>query len=157
MALDRVAVARSESFGFEAELRLETPESFAFLDLTEEVALKVAASGVRTGVAHVHTSHTTTALVLNENEPLLLLDLRKTLERLAPDGAGYFHDDIARRGARPDEPKNGAAHCRALLLPSSQCLPVRHGRLTLGRWQSLFLVELDGPRRRTLHLSVTGR
>jgi secondary thiamine-phosphate synthase enzyme len=156
MRRDRGA-ATAEAFGFGTELEVETLDKFAFVDLTAEVALRVLSSGVRTGVGHVHTCHTTTGLVLNENEPLLLGDLRRTLERLAPDGAFYAHDDIDRRGAPADEPRNGAAHCRALLLPSSQCLPIRHGRLTLGRWQSLFLVELDGPRRRTLRLSVTGR
>ena len=140
-----------------AEMVLRTSQRFAIVDLTAEVAERVIAAGVRTGVAHVHTSHTTTALVLNEKEPLLLQDLRRTLERLVPDGTSYAHDDIVRRGAAPDEPRNGAAHCRALLLPSSQCLPIREGRLALGRWQSLFLVELDGPRRRTLRLTLTGR
>lgn len=140
-----------------AELAVRTSERFAFVDLTTQVAEAVLAAGVGTGVAHVHTCHTTTGLVLNENEPLLLGDLRRTLERLVPEHAAYAHDDIGRRGCPPEEPRNGAAHCRALLLPSSQCLPIRHGRLALGRWQSLFLVELDGPRQRMLRLTVTGR
>lgn len=149
--------ARAEASAFLAEIDVQTSESIAFVDLTSEVAARVLASGVRTGVAHVHTCHTTTGLVLNENEPLLLSDLRRLLERLSPGALGYAHDDIARRGCPPEEPKNGAAHCRALLLPSSQCLPIRHGRLALGRWQSLFLVELDGPRRRMLRVTLTGR
>lgn len=161
MTRDRAALEKTEphveGFGFAAEIAALTPKKLAFVDLTAVVAERVLAAGVKTGVAHVHTCHTTTGLVLNENEPLLLEDLRRTLERLAPDGGFYGHDDIVRRGAPPDEPRNGAAHCRALLLPSSQCLPVRHGRLTLGRWQSLLLVELDGPRSRTLRLTVTGR
>lgn len=147
----------AEASAFLAEIDVQTSASFAFVDLTSQVAERVLASGVRTGVAHVHTCHTTTGLVLNENEPLLLSDLQRLLERLSPEALGYAHDDIARRGCPPEEPKNGAAHCRALLLPSSQCLPIRHGRLALGRWQSLFLVELDGPRRRMLRLTVTGR
>lgn len=149
--------AHAEAFAFGAELAVQTLESFAFVDLTAEVAERVLASGVRTGVAHVHTCHTTTGLVVNENEPLLLSDLRRLLERLCPEALAYAHDDIARRGCPPEEPRNGAAHCRALLLPSSQCLPIRHGRLELGRWQSLFLVELDGPRQRMVRLTVTGR
>lgn len=147
----------AEAPALTAEIVLHTSQRFAFVDLTAEIAERVIAAGVRTGVAHVHTSHTTTALVLNENEPLLLQDLRRTLERLVPDRAPYAHDDIARRRCPPDEPRNGAAHCRALLLPSSQCLPIQKGRLALGCWQSLLLVELDGPRRRTLRLTVTGR
>ena len=139
------------------ELWIETEERFAFIDVTERVAKRVLASGVSSGVAHLQTRHTTTALVVNENEPLLLADLKALLERLVPDGPGYAHDDHARRGVPDDESRNGAAHCRALLLPTSQCLAVRDGRLALGRWQSVFLVEIDGPRRRSLLLTVTGQ
>lgn len=146
-----------EASGLAAEIVVETAERRAFIDVTPQVGERVLAARVQTGVAHVHSCHTTTGLVLNENEPLLLQDLRRALERLSPQGMSYAHDDIARRGCPPEEPRNGAAHCCALLLPSSQCLPIRGGRLALGRWQSLFLVELDGPRRRTLRLTVTGR
>ena len=148
---------QAEADSLTDEIVVTTPEHLALIDVTARVAMRVRATGVRTGVAHVHSCHTTTGLVLNENEPLLLEDLRRTLERLSPPGLSYAHDDIARRGCPPEEPRNGAAHCSALLLPSSQCLPVRSGRLALGRWQSLFLVELDGPRRRTLRLTVNGR
>jgi secondary thiamine-phosphate synthase enzyme len=138
-----------------SELTVETRERVEFLDLTSELTSLVRDSGIQAGIAHVQTCHTTTGLVLNENEPLLLGDLRRLLERLAPERVGYAHDDLARRGCPPDEPLNGAAHCRALLLPSSQCIAIRHGRPALGRWQSLLLVELDGPRRRRLRLTLT--
>jgi secondary thiamine-phosphate synthase enzyme len=162
MRRDRFAIAATEpradaASTSGAEIVVQTLDRLAFVDLTAEVAARVIGAEVHTGVCHVSTCHTTTALVLNENEPLLLDDLRRMLEQLVPDGARYAHDDIARRSCPPDEPRNGAAHCRALLLPSSQCLPILKGRLGLGRWQSLFLVELDGPRRRTLRLTVTGR
>jgi secondary thiamine-phosphate synthase enzyme len=134
---------------------VETRERLGFVDLTNELADRVRASGIDDGIAHVHTCHTTTALILNENEPLLLGDLRRLLERLVPEHAAYAHDDIVRRGCPPEEPRNGAAHCRALLLPSSQCIAIRHGRLALGRWQSLLFVELDGPRQRQLRLTLT--
>ena len=136
------------------ELKLETRAPLDFVDLTDELASRVEAAGIRDGIAHLQTCHTTTALVLNENEPLLLSDLRRMLERLVPEHADYDHDDVARRGCPPGEPRNGAAHCRALLLPSSQCVAIRHGRLALGRWQSLLFVELDGPRRRLLRLTL---
>lgn len=143
--------------GWAVDMVVETDAPLALVDVTAEVDARVRAAGVVTGVIHVSSSHTTAGLVVNENEPLLLEDLVRALERLAPPGLVYAHDDIARRGCPADEPRNGAAHCRALLLPSTQCLPVRGGRLALGRWQSLFLVELDGPRRRRLRLTVTGR
>jgi secondary thiamine-phosphate synthase enzyme len=136
------------------DLVVQTSLPIQFIDVTGMLAERLRALGFRDGVLHVQTRHTTTGLVLNENEPLLLGDLQRTLERLVPDRPDYAHDDIERRGMPADEPKNAAAHCRALLLPGSQSLIVRGGELQLGRWQSLFLVELDGPRRRNIALAA---
>ena len=70
------------------------------------------------------SSHTTAAIRINENEPLLLADFKRLLDRLAPLG-GYEHDDMSRReDVPPDEPTNGHAHCQQLLLSSSETLPV---------------------------------
>jgi geranylgeranyl pyrophosphate synthase len=79
------------------------------------------------------------------------------LERLAPVGAGYEHDDFARRvDVALDEPINGHAHVRQLLLTGFATLLVEEGDLVLGRWQSIFAVELDGPRHRELALQMDG-
>ena len=136
------------------DLIVQTALRLEFVDLNRLLAERVRALGLRDGVLYLQTRHTTTGLVLNENEPLLLGDLQRTLERLVPERSDYAHDDIERRGMPKDEPRNAAAHCRALLLPASQCLIVRSGELQLGRWQSLFLVELDGPRRRSIALAA---
>ena len=100
----------------------------------------------------------TAAVVVNEAERLLLDDLRATLERAAPGGAVYRHDDLAARAGvvDPDEPANGHAHCKALFLRASETLAVAEGRPRLGRWQRVFLVELDGPRLRRVCLTVLG-
>lgn len=138
-------------------LRLTTESGIEFLDVTERVAAVVRASGIRWGTATVQTRHTTTAVVVNENEPLLLEDMRRVLERLAPRELGYQHDDMEQRQAvPPDEPKNGHSHCKALFLPTSVTLTVTDGALGLGNWQSVFLVELDGGRDRALAVSVMG-
>jgi secondary thiamine-phosphate synthase enzyme len=101
--------------------------------------------------------HTTLGLAINENEPLLLRDFQKLLERLAPGDAGYEHDDFARRYEISDnEPVNGHAHCRQLLLTGFATLLVEEGQLVLGRWQSVFAVELDGPRHRELAMQLDG-
>ncbi|HVH62851.1 MAG TPA: polyprenyl synthetase family protein, partial [Candidatus Dormibacteraeota bacterium] len=90
-------------------------------------------------------------------EPLLLHDLQTLLERLAPDGAGYQHDDFERRfEIQLDEPVNGHAHCRQMLLTAFATLLVEKGELVLGRWQSVFAVELDGPRHRELAMQLEG-
>src|SRR5207245_9660387 len=79
------------------------------------------------------------------------------LERLAPTGAGYEHDDFSRRFDVPlGEPVNGHAHCRQLLLTAFATLLVEDGQLVLGRWQSVFAVELDGPRHRQLAVQLDG-
>src|SRR5438874_4986767 len=101
--------------------------------------------------------HTTLGIAVNENEPLLHRDFENLLERLAPTGAGYEHDDFSRRFDVPlGEPVNGHAHCRQLLLTAFATLLVEDGQLVLGRWQSVFAVELDGPRHRELAMQLDG-
>ena len=138
-------------------VELQTEERLQFVDLTELVAERVRRSGIGHGLVCVQSRHTTTAVVVNENEPLLIEDAKRMLERLVPRGAVYGHNELhRRRDAAPDESRNGDAHCRALLLGSSETLAVAGGALQLGRWQRVFLVELDGPRRRTVSVVVMG-
>jgi secondary thiamine-phosphate synthase enzyme len=128
-----------------------------FLDVTDDVAALVQRSGVRDGVVHVCSYHTTAAVRINENEQLLLADFRRMLDRLVPLG-GYEHDDLQRRNGVPvDEPRNGHAHCQHLLLSSTESLPIRDGRLMLGPWQRVFLIELDSPRQRQVTVQVVGQ
>lgn len=140
-----------------ATIRLQSGQATGFIDLTDDLHSLVIDANVRTGLLNVQTAHTTTALVVNEHEPLLLSDFQAFLERVAPRSAIYAHDDMSRRGeVAPGEPANGHAHCRALLLPTSACLNIIDGRLALGRWQRVFLVELDGPRERTASVVIVG-
>jgi len=129
-----------------------------FIDITEAVGEAVHRCGVSGGLVHVQSRHTTTGIVVNENEELLLEDFRRLLEEWAPRGAAYRHNDLAARAAvPPGERPNADAHARALLLGHSETLEVEEGRLSLGRWQRVFLVELDGPRLRTVSVVVLGR
>jgi len=138
-------------------LRFETSHATEFVDVTKLVSQEVSRSGLRTGRIHLQSMHTTLGLAINENEPLLLRDFQKLLERLAPGDAGYEHDDFARRyEISVDEPVNGHAHCRQLLLTGFATLLVEEGQLVLGRWQSVFAVELDGPRHRELAMQLDG-
>jgi secondary thiamine-phosphate synthase enzyme len=127
------------------------------VDLTALLAERVLRSGIAEGTVTVQSRHTTAAVVVNENEPLLLDDLEDALERWAPRGARYGHNDLAARQAPPPgETPNGHAHTRALLLGTSVALNVTAGAIDLGEWQSVFLVELDGPRSRTVSVQVMG-
>jgi secondary thiamine-phosphate synthase enzyme len=139
------------------ELRLTTTAATEFVDLTHRLEHLAAEAGIDTGLLNVQTLHTTTGLLVNEAEPRLHDDFHATLARLAPLGVAYRHDDLARRpDVGPDEPRNGHAHCRALVLQPSVCLNVVRGRLQLGRWQRVFFVELDGPRERAVSVVVLG-
>ena len=138
-------------------LRFETRRATEFVDITDLLRHEVRLAGMRMGRLHLQSLHTTLGLAVNENEPLLLRDFAKMLERFAPVGAGYEHDDFARRvDVALDEPVNGHAHVRQLLLTGFATLLVEEGELVLGRWQSIFAVELDGPRHRELALQMDG-
>jgi secondary thiamine-phosphate synthase enzyme len=138
-------------------VRLRTERRLQFVDLTELVEERVRRSAVREGLVTVQSRHTTAAVLVNENEPLLLQDFADLLERWAPADGPYRHNDLeAREGAPADERPNGHAHVQALLLGASVCLNVSGGQLDLGEWQSVFLVELDGPRERSLSVQVLG-
>jgi len=139
-------------------VRVRTQLPTDFVDITDRVQALVNGSGLGAGLVNVQSLHTTVAIVVNENEPLLLTDFATFLERTSPAQADYRHDDLSVRTVNltADERINGHAHCRALVLPSSACLNIVDGRLRLGRWQRVFLVELDGPREREISIMLMG-
>jgi secondary thiamine-phosphate synthase enzyme len=151
------AVVPARGFGH-AHIRIATNYPTQFIDLTDRLEALVAQSGIRFGFVNVQSLHTTAAIVVNENEPLLLSDFADALERSAPARAVYRHDDVAVRTVNltADERVNGHAHCRALILGLSACINVIYGRLHLGAWQRVFLVELDGPRDREISVLILG-
>jgi len=152
MSLERRLNAYHESIG------IETREPLEFTDITERVAECVRYSGIRDGFVNVQTRHTTTAILVGEHEPLLIEDLKRTLEGLAPCKGTYRHDDFSVRTVNmcPDEEKNGHSHCKALFLRSSECLNIVKGVMDLGPWQRIFLIELDRARSRTVSVMIVG-
>lgn len=148
--------------GHAAKLSLQTPqptpESLAFVDITDEVVSFVRQTGIIFGVALLYSKHTTCTVVINERETLLMKDVALFLERLAPRNGYYHHNqfDIRTENMNPDEFPNGHAHCLAWLLGPSQWVPVLGGDLTLGTWQRLFMVELDAARPRELVVMAIG-
>ena len=108
------------------------------IEVTDRVEELVSASGVSSGLCHIAVPHTTAALFINENaDPDVLEDLLSTLNRLVPWQDGYRHAE-----------GNAAAHIKSILVGPSQVVSVEKGRLALGRWQGIFLVDFDGPRER---------
>lgn len=135
-----------------------TARCLDIIDVTDHVEYAVRAALVREGMALVQSLHTTAAVVVNEHEPLLLEDLRRTLDHVAPRDATYRHDDfdVRTENMTPDEQPNGHAHCKGLFVPTSVTLVVAAGTLLLGRWQRVFLVELDRARDRTVAVRAMG-
>jgi secondary thiamine-phosphate synthase enzyme len=139
-------------------VRIATERSTEFIDLTDSLEALLAESHIVTGFLNVQSLHTTAGIVVNEGEPLLLEDFASLLHRVVPDDVPYRHDDEEARtvNVNPGERPNGWSHCKALLLGPSACLNVLNGRLLLGRWQRVFLVELDGPRSREISVLLIG-
>ena len=152
-------VRRVGGLTFWAEtLAFKTTAPREFIDVTDQVAAVLRRSQVTQGWTSVFSKHTTAAVVLNENEPLLLQDMGAMLERLSAAAGLYQHNDLSRRAGdvAPDECANGHAHCQHLLIGASENIPVADGRMDLGRWQRIFLLELDRPRDRQLVVQVFG-
>ena len=155
-ALEGVAQALSIDHGV---IHLETADCLQFIDITERVVELVEDTGIQNGIVNVQTRHTTTAIIVNENEPLLLEDMKRNLERLAPRETKYGHNDFSIRtvNMQPDETENGHSHCKAMFLRASETLNVTGGVVQLGRWQRIFLIELDGARNRSVSVMTMGK
>ena len=122
-----------------------TKGEIEFIDLTAEIQEVVSEAGISNGVVHVFAPHATGVIILTENDPALLEDIRDFLEKIAPRSGSYNH------------PSNAHAHLRSVLLPPDKTLPVLNGQVELGTWQSLLFVETDvHPRRRTVIVQVMG-
>lgn len=139
-------------------LEYETTTAPEFIDITQDVIRVVEDAGVQFGQVTIFSQHTTAAIKINENEPLLLRDLARTLRQFAPPNAYYEHNDFSRRtvNMNEDECANGHSHCQHLFLGASEAIPVVDGRIALGTWQRIFLIELDHPRARRVLVNVVG-
>ncbi len=131
------------------ELRFSTQGFNEIRDITPEVQKAVAKAVLRDGVAHLFVSGSTAALTTIEFEPGALKDLQRALDQIAPMDAGYAHNEAWGDG-------NGYAHLRAALLKPSLCVPISGGRLSLGTWQQIILIDFDNrPRQRKVLLTLT--
>ena len=140
-------------------LSIQTQTAPQFVDLTDQVQRIVDESGITHGQVTVYTQHTTAAIRINEHEPELLHDFEAFLERIAPELATYRHNDFTVRTVNmtDDECANAHAHCRHLLMSTSETIPIVNGDLGLGTWQRIFLVELDHARERSIIVQVLGQ
>lgn len=138
-------------------LHLESSVQLECIDVTDRVREALEQSGIREGSVTVFSPHTTMALVINHNEPMLMQDFMNVLYRLVPVDDNYAHDMFElRKGIRSDGRSNGHAHCKAMLLPVSQTVPIERGRMVLSSQQSILAVELDGSRKREIIVQIMG-
>ena len=139
------------------KIQLETKKQFEIVDITSHVQTAVFESKLMNGLALVFCPHTTAAVRLHHNEPLLMQDIMKALYRLVPLDISYSHDLFeVRQNVAPNERSNGNAHVKAFLLGCSETLPINDGNLALGGKQSIFFVEFDGGRSREVHVKIIG-
>lgn len=136
-------------------LFIKPKEKIAFIDITDEVKRVLSESGIQNGVVHIYSRHTTAAIRINENEKFLLEDFRKYLEHLIPSNEKFRHDDFRARECTPDERVNARAHIANLLMGISETIPVVDGEMPLGKYQSIFLVDLDGGRKTPREVIIT--
>lgn len=137
-------------------LNIETDPEIGIYNITPQIQQLVASTGIQNGQVLVFSRHTTTALAINEYEARLLEDIKSYLRKLAPPTGSYLHNDLHLRDVPPDEPMNAHSHLMAMTLSTSEIVPIVNGKLALGTYQSVLLLELDGPRKRTVFVQASG-
>ena len=126
------------------ELKLHTDSRVTLVDVTEKVDRAIAESGLKSGLCNLFVPHTTAAIIVSENwDPDVTTDMIMQLEKIVPRAGGYRHDE-----------GNSQAHILSVMLSTSLNVPVRGGKLALGRWQGVMFAEFDGPRDRALLVTV---
>jgi secondary thiamine-phosphate synthase enzyme len=140
------ALSLESGRGHLRSIQVQTHARVEFKDVTAEVQKLISDSGLRSGVCHVFTPHTSAAVLIQENDdPALQRDLESFLSRMAPRDGSYHHND-----------GNCDAHLKSAVVGCSKTLIIDNGRLLLGRWQGVFFCEFDGPRERKLHVKLMG-
>ncbi|MGA9379185.1 MAG: secondary thiamine-phosphate synthase enzyme YjbQ [Phormidium sp.] len=137
-------------------IEIETSEGISIFNITPQINEFLQHTGIKNGQVLIFSRHTTTALAINENEERLLEDVKVYLRKLAPETDKYLHNDLHLRVVPEDEPMNAHSHLMSMMLSTSEIVPIVEGKLALGTWQSVLFFDLDGPRKRTVFLQISG-
>ena len=132
---------------FFQDIQIPTRNRTEVVDITRDVEEIVRKSKITDGLCLIHTTHSTTAIIVNEHESGLTNDIVKKIRQDFPKGAGWLHDGVD---------NNADAHLASSYLGPTRIFPVQEGRLIRGTWQNIFLLELDGPRNRRVVVEVMG-
>lgn len=152
--LSEVTTASANGFSVHGEtFTVQTDSRIELVDLTERIMSLVRTLRIREGFVNLFSMHTTCTVFINEWQVALRTDIKKFLESVVARDAEWLHND-------PDhsdcDRMNADSHLRALMLGHSLTLQISGGEIVLGQWQRVLMGELDGPRARTLRVSVMG-
>jgi len=133
-------------------IRRQTAKPIEIIDISAEVSAALLSSGLERGQVTVISRHTTAFVNINEKEERLLEDMECYLKRLVPKDGNYLHNINPVDGRH-----NAHSHLLGLFMNSSETIPFAEGKILLGEWQSIFFIELDGPREeRSILLQISG-
>ena len=137
---------------------MESKNQIEFMDITDKIHEIIDNSGIREGQVVVFSSHTTMGVVINHNETMLMQDFMRVLYRIVPVEDHYSHDlfELRNSTVRSDGRSNGHSHAKAMLIGSSETIPISKDKMMLGHRQSIFAVEFDGSRKRDITIQVIG-
>jgi len=130
-----------------------TNERMQLINVTDRINEIVRKSGIRDGIVHLQSLHTTTSVFINEWQDALLHDVRTFFDDVVRREEYYRHNDPNYSDC---ERKNADSHLRGMIMGQSLCLQVRNSAVLLGTWQSIILAEFDGPRSRSMSIQVSG-
>ena len=137
-------------------IEVQTSQDINIHNITPQIQDLIASTTIKNGQILVFSQHTTIALAINENEERLLEDVVVFLRKLAPESDRYLHNDLHLRDVPLDEPINAHSHLMAMMLSTSEVIPILEGKLALGTYQSVLFFELDEPRQRTVFCQICG-
>lgn len=132
---------------FYEDILLSTRKRIELIDITNDVNEVMRKSKVKAGICVIHTVHSTAAIIVNEHEDGLVKDIVRKIELDFTKDGGWLHDKI-------DD--NAYAHLASSFMGPTRIFPVQNHALVRGPWQSIYLLELDGPRTRKVTLQVMG-
>ena len=128
------------------ETTVSTSKKQELVDITDNVNAIVSESKIKNGLCLVYVPHATAGITINENaDPNVKEDILSALNKMVKEHDGWRHDKID---------NNAAAHIKSSIIGCSETIPIKNNALTLGTWQDVFLCDFDGPRNRTVIISI---
>lgn len=128
------------------EFKVSSIQHQELIDITDEVNRIVKQSDIKSGICNVYVTHATAGIIINENyDPNICTDFLKAINKAIPEHNDYLHDRVD---------NNAGAHIKAAITGPGETIPVRNNRLKLGTWQSVMLVDFDGPKTRNIIVTL---